>query len=644
MGYVMGSGAVPPDQLDALTKQIDPQGTMDPAERTLRAIATGQNPDQSFGIIQGMRQKFNRYQAFAKTAAQGIQGKPADLGAAAHAANQAYENVPDGTNVQFAPAKGGVAVRVSRVAGGSAQPNQQRGQQGLADGGPVGTLGPNSQSNDNSEGAWTGSSVQQPQKGVLPVASDKFDPRAFLKSQKGYADGGDVTDDEPVDNDTDAAATTPPAAGGNPPLPTPAPMQQDAGPPTSDEVSTAPSQGVIPSSPPPQPPQLNDEVDQDEMNASPLSPSNIAGAAGSFLRFLTVPQFMQHLSTPAGSFDNHADVGADKVLASEGTPGDQSLAQFIDQFNAKNKTNYSVGSVSTGAKLPPGKAGSGAPPPPQNESVSRADTVPAGSDANRNIQASPDQSGVPKGSWRATDGKVYKIPASYDPTNRTPGYNPPGSPGEPANWLVAQGKGQPIYDASKSGHPINRGDTGIPPQLQARANQLFPRASQEAQRSNFISQGMAATQSQAAEIEKAKSTRLYGDKAMGDSRQNVATTAAGAKVQSAQTYADAKKYDAQMKASVAKDPSSVAKWNVIHGAIASANAAGTPMTDDQVQTLMGRIGVSAAPAQAAPAAAGGQAAPSGDTSGASQTPQIFPGGPFAGKPVIKVNGKWQLVS
>lgn len=71
----------------------------------------------------------------------------------------------------------------------------------FADAGGGSALGPNTQSNDNSEGAWTGSSFQRPQpsRGPLQITPGKFDPRQFMRQQgKNYAEGGPVDDDNAI--------------------------------------------------------------------------------------------------------------------------------------------------------------------------------------------------------------------------------------------------------------------------------------------------------------------------------------------------------------------------------------------------------------------------------------------------------------
>ena len=131
--YVMGAGAMPPDQAQAMEARIDPQGQMDPSGRKLAAVGAAPDADTAFKLLQAQRQKFNSYRAFAQAALQGTPQKPADLAAATHAATQAYQNVPDGNSATFQPAGNNVAVTVKQLAKrGASKPAQ-----GMANGGLV---------------------------------------------------------------------------------------------------------------------------------------------------------------------------------------------------------------------------------------------------------------------------------------------------------------------------------------------------------------------------------------------------------------------------------------------------------------------------------------------------------------------------
>jgi hypothetical protein len=126
IAYLSGAGGVRPDIADALEQHLDPQGKMQPAERTMAAISAAPSPEAQFGLMQHYRTRFNAYSGAAKAALD--QGNMAQ--AAQHATN-AMANVPSGMNVRFAPSKGGLMMHASKIGG------QQAPQQGLDDGGSV---------------------------------------------------------------------------------------------------------------------------------------------------------------------------------------------------------------------------------------------------------------------------------------------------------------------------------------------------------------------------------------------------------------------------------------------------------------------------------------------------------------------------
>lgn len=123
VSYLMGAGASHPDSIDQAGAKIDPQGQMSPADRNLLAVdqAREQGGDQAaWQLLQANRVAYNAQTAFAKTALQGTQQKPADLRAAVDAANKAQANVLDGSNVQFAAGHQGVTATVTMA--GTSQP------------------------------------------------------------------------------------------------------------------------------------------------------------------------------------------------------------------------------------------------------------------------------------------------------------------------------------------------------------------------------------------------------------------------------------------------------------------------------------------------------------------------------------------
>lgn len=139
MAYLAGAGAVPPEMAAALEQQADPQGTMDPSERKLRAIQMAGDPDKAFGLMQRYRSQSNAHMGAARAALD-----KGNLAQAAHSATQAFANIPTGHSVQFAPAGRGMAVH-ARPVGQRQTPGFDMGgdvagllmQQGFDDGGEV---------------------------------------------------------------------------------------------------------------------------------------------------------------------------------------------------------------------------------------------------------------------------------------------------------------------------------------------------------------------------------------------------------------------------------------------------------------------------------------------------------------------------
>lgn len=108
--YLTGAGNVSPDIADALEQKLDPQGQMDASTRTIHAIASAPSPDAAFGLMQHYRTRYNAYAGGARAALdQGNAGQ-----AAAHA-TQAFQNIPTGYDVRFAPAQGGIAMSAKKL-------------------------------------------------------------------------------------------------------------------------------------------------------------------------------------------------------------------------------------------------------------------------------------------------------------------------------------------------------------------------------------------------------------------------------------------------------------------------------------------------------------------------------------------------
>lgn len=108
-----------PQASNPTAPQAGGQG-MSPDEVNLRSVhlaAQQGGKDTAWALMQHYRQKFGTYRNFAAAALNGSPQKPGDLNAAIQAANQAFPNVLDGTQVQFAPAQNGIQATVNKVGG-----------------------------------------------------------------------------------------------------------------------------------------------------------------------------------------------------------------------------------------------------------------------------------------------------------------------------------------------------------------------------------------------------------------------------------------------------------------------------------------------------------------------------------------------
>jgi len=101
--YLLGTD--PNIAAQAAAKQ-DPQ--LSGSAKNLLAIASEPDEQKRAAMVQSNRAAFIAKQHFAQVAAQGAEGKPADLAAAAKAATQAAEHVLDGSDAHFAMTSPGV--------------------------------------------------------------------------------------------------------------------------------------------------------------------------------------------------------------------------------------------------------------------------------------------------------------------------------------------------------------------------------------------------------------------------------------------------------------------------------------------------------------------------------------------------------
>lgn len=102
IAYLAGDGAVSPEIAQALEQHVDPDGSMDPSERTMATLNAAPDDESKFGMLQHYRTKYNGYSAGARAAMD--QG---NLGLAAKHATDAFDAVPTGQKISFAPAGGG---------------------------------------------------------------------------------------------------------------------------------------------------------------------------------------------------------------------------------------------------------------------------------------------------------------------------------------------------------------------------------------------------------------------------------------------------------------------------------------------------------------------------------------------------------
>lgn len=122
---LLGDSAAPPETLDQMKQTVDPRNSQPPGNQNLMAVDAAMQkggPKAAWPIVQANRVAFNAKQAFAYTAASGINGKPADINAAVNAANEAEQHVLDGSNVKFSHGQSGqITATVTSATGGAPQ-------------------------------------------------------------------------------------------------------------------------------------------------------------------------------------------------------------------------------------------------------------------------------------------------------------------------------------------------------------------------------------------------------------------------------------------------------------------------------------------------------------------------------------------
>lgn len=128
MSYISGDGAIAADIVDALENDADPDGTMDPSERTMAVFGKAGTPDGASGLLAHYRTRYNGYSGAARAALS--QG---DLAGAAHYATQAFASVPTGHSTRFAPADGGLSMSTSKHGAGVSASDPAYSQGGTVD-------------------------------------------------------------------------------------------------------------------------------------------------------------------------------------------------------------------------------------------------------------------------------------------------------------------------------------------------------------------------------------------------------------------------------------------------------------------------------------------------------------------------------
>jgi hypothetical protein len=179
LAYIVGDGAVQPAVARALEMAADPQGQMDPYQRSMATIGKMQDPNAAFAYMQGLRRKASGFIAAAGTAL-----KKGNFPMAAHYANQAFANIPGSDGVRFAPHQGGLAISQGQ---GGAQEQEPEAAEPTDDG-----------DQDDVQGAADG--------GMIDPA-DTSNPGGGDDDQQGFEDGGEVDDED------DVTGTVTPGAG-----------------------------------------------------------------------------------------------------------------------------------------------------------------------------------------------------------------------------------------------------------------------------------------------------------------------------------------------------------------------------------------------------------------------------------------------
>lgn len=153
--------------------------------------------------------------------------------------------------------------------------------------------------------------------------------------------------------------------------------------------------------------------------------------------------------------------------------------------------------------------------------------------------------------------------------------------------------------------PGNEPDTGIDPDVEARANRLFPNASQAAQRNQYISSELSRSESLENQVEVAKEKgKLANERAriMGGARVQGAEAIAGGRVKASENYGNARTQLALAKLQAAAQHEEAvngrtAQSMAMHGLVSKVST-GQALTP-QEQTVWDRLTQGAQPQQQA---------------------------------------------
>ncbi len=219
MRYLQRADAMPEPQAQQLEASVSGGGIGSDAhhdrnEVTMKAVEAAGDDAKRFSYLQRNAKRYEGDLALAFHAAQGTPERPANLGTAAQRANAAFANVPDATDVKFAPGDNGMTATVRQLGAAHGQHYNLTPQQFLeltkpggtgqwdkitSSGGVIGAL------NSLTGGEEGGAPGQQRAIGNVPSSTmDRFSGiKTGPKNNIGLpqSGGGDVGEQSPVGMD-----------------------------------------------------------------------------------------------------------------------------------------------------------------------------------------------------------------------------------------------------------------------------------------------------------------------------------------------------------------------------------------------------------------------------------------------------------